>query len=418
MEKRFGTEERLLLELLKISLGEAVETDMGKRVKAAVEIAGEKENPNMTKLFDLADSHGVTALIYNVFLEAGVPLNPELESKVRFKSNATVLQNYHLLFLGKTIVEKLKENKIEVLVLKGCSTAAFYPVPELRKTGDLDLLLLNEDDLKKTSQIFAGLGIRQKEEQSANHHISYRTKDGIEIELHIMLAEPFASEKINRYLKRVAGQCRNHKTEIESMGVNVWCLGDGYHGYYLLLHMLQHFLRAGFGVKLFCDWTAFWNKEKSSEEEKIFLQLVHESGLYGFAERVTAACIAYLGLPPESAAFLFGRALTVTEAEEMSRQMMLDVLEAEEFGHSGAERMVVLKDRSLAGYVREFHHQMQLNFPKAGRIFLLWPILWIRTLLRFLINNKKIRKVSMWTVFQKAGDRSRLIKDLKLFEDE
>lgn len=418
MEKRFGIEESLLLELLKISLGKTAGTDIGKQVKAAIRAAENKGDMDMEKLFALADSHGVAALVYNVFLEADFPLDPELNNKVRFKSNATVLQNYHLLFLGKTVVEKLKENKIEVLVLKGCSTAAFYPVPELRKTGDLDLLLLNEDDLEKTSQIFAGFGIRQKEEQSANHHISYRTKDGIEIELHTMLAEPFASEKINRYLKQAVRQCKNHKTEIESMGVNICCFEDSYHGYYLLLHMLQHFLRAGFGVKLFCDWTAFWSRKKSPAEKKIFLQLIRESGLYGFARSVTAACIAYLGLRPASVSFLFGRELTVTEAEEMSRQMMQDVLEAEEFGHSGTDRMVVLPDSNPAGYVREFHHQMQLNFPKAGRIVLLWPILWIRTLVRFLLNNKKIRKTSVRAVLKKAGDRSRLIKDLKLFEDD
>lgn len=98
--------------------------------------------------------------------------------------------------------------------------------------------------------------------------------------------------------------------------------------------------------------------------------------------------------------------------------MSKEIIEAEEFGRSAKDRMVLVTDTSILGYVREFHHQMHLNYPKAGRCFFLWPVLWLLTLMIFLNNNRKIRKVSARAIFLKAKKRSRNVKAMKLFEIE
>ena len=56
-------------------------------------------------------------------------------------SRTTVRQSYHLLFLTRDLVRLLEERGIPVLVLKGCGVAELYPVPELRKSGDVDVLI-------------------------------------------------------------------------------------------------------------------------------------------------------------------------------------------------------------------------------------------------------------------------------------
>jgi len=95
---------------------------------------------------------------------------------------------------------------------------------------------------------------------------------------------------------------------------------------------------------------------------------------------------------------------------------MREVLDAEEFGNSNQNRMVVMRGTGLFDYVREFHHQMKLNFPKAGRCFIFWPVLWSITLLRFIKNNRKIRQVSTASVLKEAARRSRLMEKLRLFD--
>ena len=68
--------------------------------------------------------------------------------------------------------------------------------------------------------------------------------------------------------------------------------------------------------------------------------------------------------------------------EQMSWKFMLDIFEAEEFGKSDRERMLVLRGTRISDYVREFQHQMHLNYPNAGKIWLLWPVLWFNTLVK------------------------------------
>lgn len=141
---------------------------------------------------------------------------------------------------------------------------------------------------------------------------------------------------------------------------------------------------------------------------------------------VTATCVEYLGLPEESVSFLksgpkedtaevFGKGVR-TAGYTLQAAFLRDVLNSEEFGKTSEDRMVAVRGSGLGAYTREFHHQMHLNFPRAGKCFLLWPLLWCMTLVRFLRNNRKIRHTSVRAVLRNAKARGKLVKRLSLFE--
>jgi hypothetical protein len=199
------------------------------------------------------------------------------------------------------------------------------------------------------------------------------------------------------------------------MGVALSVLPDGEQAYALLLHMLQHYLRSGFGLKLLCDWTVFWNRPHDKDTERRYRKLIQESGLEGFSDMTTAVCVRYLGLRREQVAFLSeGKARKVPTAQD-AEAFLEEILDAGEFGKSQKDRMVSLRETGLRAYAREFHHQMQLNYPKTGNFALLWPALWFATLVRFLRNNRTIRHISAGTLLKKAGQRSRLTEKMALF---
>lgn len=247
-----------------------------------------------------------------------------------------------------------------------------------------------------------------EKKQITNHHLAVETPQGIEIELHTMLAEPFENDEINRYLEQTALEMKYHVQEKDIMGIRLPVLSDAYNAYYLLIHMLQHFLREGFGLKLLCDWVVFWNSNISEEEVQGYQKLIKESRLEGFSRMITSLCIHFLGLKDIGLCSLLPK--------ETSREFMKDILEAEEFGKSNRERMLVLQGTGISDYMREFQHQMHLNYPNAGKIWILWPLLWIATLIRFLYNNRKIRKTSSIKIFRQAEKRSWMLKQLKLFQ--
>lgn len=379
---------------------------MEKLLKLLCEASTDWENR-----IEIAGKHGVLPFLYEVCED--VKDCPGLvKEKIRVATIRTIKQSYRLLFLSKYLVTELEKEAIPVVLLKGVATASFYPVPEYRKSGDVDLLLLDEDKLFDCCEVLDRLGFQKKKQQESLHHVVYVSPEGIDVELHIMLAEPFDNQKINKYLEKLIPECQKQVERSEIMGVELPILKPGYHGYELLLHMLQHFLRAGFGLKLLCDWVVFWSAGHTREEQDIYLRLVKESGLKGFSDMVTLTCCRYLGLEKAKVTWMDVKEHYDTE------EFLREILEAEEFGHSADERMVALRGDGVWDYVREFHHQMRLNFPRAGKCFLLWPVLWIVTLCRFLRNNRKLRNVSTREIFAKAGQRGKIIKQMRLWEEK
>ena len=62
------------------------------------------------------------------------------------------------------------------VILKGSAMAAYYPVPELRKSGDLDILVSKNADLKQICEILSDDGIKKAKDQHANHHMQLTTR--------------------------------------------------------------------------------------------------------------------------------------------------------------------------------------------------------------------------------------------------
>lgn len=361
------------------------------------------------QIYKMADRHAVLSFVAEKFFPY-----PLLEQKAREVCRQTILRSYRLLFLTKYVVGILREYNIETVVLKGVSTAYYYREPELRKSGDVDLLLLEPSRIHEAEKVLQQKGFRTNPQQDANHHLSMFSPDGIEVELHIMLAEPFDDMEVNQYLARLVQELGQHMEDREIMGVSLPVLSDGLQAYYLLIHMLQHFLRAGFGIKLLCDWAVFWNGDVDEKECALYRQLTADTGLVNFSRMITSVCVYRLGLQRRKDRWLFDELFSEADGERFWE----DVLEAEEFGRSDSKRMVVLRDSGLKGYIREFHHQMHLNFPRAGKCFLLFPVLWLITLVRFLRNNRKVRAVSLGQVLQTADRRSRQMEQLGIFQKE
>ena len=317
-------------------------------------------------------------------------------------------QFYRLLILTRRCTELLRARGVEVLVLKGPGAAWYYPVPEHRKSGDIDLLLPQAGQLPLACEILTADGAQEEQEQHANHHRSFRLPEGMVLEVHTSLMEDFDAPGVNALAAAAQREMAGHTLVREILPGAALPVPDApMQAVSQLLHMLQHFLRAGFGLKLLCDWTALWNGISPEEDMSRYARFVEESGLRTFDSVLRGVCGRYLGL----------RDAPADTDEALCVEFLREVFDAEEFGRTAAQRMVMVRG-GLGGYLREFHHQMRLNYPRASRCPLLWPALWCATLLRFLRNNRAVRSTTLWAVLRETKRRSRLTEPLRLFEAE
>ncbi len=405
----------ILLKLLKISLNLCGKKEEEIKYELSNFIS-EIEEVKWMEVVENAKRNSVASLIYDLICKIDT-IPEQAKREIEKYSRMMCLNSYRLLNIDIQLDKVLYKAGIPFCIMKGVAAAADFAVPELRKSGDVDILLTNQGDIGRAVTEIEKLGFKKEADQHSLHHVSMSDAVGTEIEVHTMLAEPFDNNKINEYIDKLIPECGRQTTRKKIMGVELPVLTDAYHAYELLLHMLQHFLRAGFGVKLLCDWVVLWNRGLSDEDGQTYLRLVNESGIKGFSDMITRTCIKYLGLERKNVLWMkpFDNGRTRDELEKETEVFMEELMDAEEFGKA-KNRMVALRGNGLFDYVREFHHQMHLNFPKAGKVFLFWPVLWTITLIRFLRNNKMVRSVSSKELFESAGKRGKLVKGMKLFQ--
>lgn len=363
-----------------------------------------------------ADHHRVLPLLYDILKEI-LPEDGAEWKRVQERSTQTVRQSYRLLFMSRYVTGVLKEAGIDAILLKGSGIAGLYPVPELRKSGDIDLLFADEKVAYAAGECLETYGFVQERGHQENHHLTYMNAEGIRLELHSALVEPFDSAEVNAFLSKCQKEFFENRVTENVMGVDFLLTSPAYQAFYLLLHMLQHFLRSGFGLRLLCDWVVFWERGCTAEEETKFLELVKECGILYFACMVTALCVRYLGLSENKVSFLRKSGKMGFKREETYlKDFFEEIMEAEEFGETHPERMVAMRGTGLKDYIREFHHQMHLRYPRAGRYKILYPALWVWTFCGFVYRNRKLRGTSSIAILKNAKKRSRLVAEMELFQ--
>ena len=310
--------------------------------------------------------------------------------------------------LNTRLTACLEKEHITAVTLKGFASARFYPVPEFRKTTDIDLLLFSDKDAENAVRILCANGFKICKERHANHHIVMISEKKEAVELHTTWAEAFKEGYLNKYLEKLQKESVKHCRYINCDGSELLVYETAYQGFYLLIHMLQHFVGSGFGLRNLCDWVVLWENCDDENVRSDFAKMACDSGTAEFAKAVTSVCVKYLGLDCEKSPF----PVDALAGKDVTDALLRDILDAGEFGYGEPGRMVGMDGNSFTAYVKEFHHQMHINFPRAGSVILLWPFLWLATLIRFLINNKKLNRAPVWAIMKKAGNRGKLVRRL------
>ena len=209
-------------------------------------------------------------------------------------------QIFHPLMREQTRVLALLESAgIPVVVLKGAAAAIYYPHPENRCMGDIDLLVLPED-FARAYELLASSGYRaQSTPEDRRRHIIFFSADGIEIELHKHFSAG-DDEAVNARVDAILYAAIPRREERTLCGYPVTMLPTMENGLVLLDH-INHHVSSGLGLRQLVDWAyyaeavlddAFWNSG--------FAELADSIGEKRLATVVTATCRKYFGLPEDT----------------------------------------------------------------------------------------------------------------------
>lgn len=343
--------------------------------------------------------------------------DPECSQQLKRQTKSMMLHYQQIAHLTNLLVKLLDAEGIPYFLLKGISLAQYYPDPASRKLGDVDLYIADESSLSRAKEVLEHNGFVLIPEVS-DHHLTYQysfSKIGKSflVELHFRVVGLYQYAPANQLVDTIYASDRL-QTVFQQIGAYSYrVLPPTEYTFYLIHHMLKHYLYSGFGIRLLYDFVFFLHahsEEIDFEQIHIWCRTSHILHLY---EVILESCRIYLGLAPEIDSAVHADAPVCME-------FMLRILEEKDMGSADASTLVgssAYRTLSLFTYMKEFHLQMHVRFPKLGTCILLWPALWVITLICFLKNTYFLRKTTLSKTFRSFREKNQRIKVLKIFEN-
>lgn len=358
-------------------------------------------------LANLAQEHCTVPFVLPCLRSASV--YPSMKHQVK----EMMLNYYQIEHFTRTTVSLLRENHIDCYLLKGLSLADCYPVPEYRKLGDLDLYLVEPEMLSQAQTVLESNGYILQDELS-DHHVTYyytfpKTGRRFILELHYRVVGQYQYSRTNEIVDLVYSPTQLKKSSQIIHGYSYTVLPPTEYVFYMIHHMLKHYLYSGFGIRLLCDFTFYLKRHESEIDFDQIHTWCRESRISHLYEIILESCRIYLGLPdsidPQTH-------YNTSDCQDFITQILKD-------GDMGTDVSQTLVGSSsyqkvnLFTYFREGHVQMKVRFPKASHFPILWPVLWVITFVCFIRNTYKVRNTTFLQTlrnFKKSNQKTKLVK--------
>lgn len=206
------------------------------------------ENVDWTKLVQLAQIHCVTGILG--YMTMSWPICPEeqMNASLRRVCLNTIALFARRAALAEVFSQTLSRNGIDHILMKGFVLREYYPVPELRTFGDIDIVI-RPGDRQKSDELLRSLGYHP--ETDWEPVFSY-TKDVEYYEIHSEIMEVNVSDKAD-----YRGYFRDLWQYAEASGDHRHQFRPEFHFLYLLTHIAKHVTGSGAGVRMYLDVAAF-----------------------------------------------------------------------------------------------------------------------------------------------------------------
>lgn len=363
----------------------------------------------------LAEKHSLISCLYESLCLLEIPLPPETREYYRQMVTGNALASYRMIAFTRKILHILEQQEITYFLLKGASLLDCFPKLELRSFGDVDILVPSPDDFRRLRDCLTARGFHS-ESSFAEHHLEMYDSEGgwdFLLEIHHKVIARQANAAFNQNVQEIFQNLAPVPGSYPPARLAYQMLPPTENALYLLLHMLQHFLGSGFGVRLLCDWTMYLEKHGEEIAWERFEAYLRQLGLTKFTSAVTQLCQQFLGLD----ASRFPCLPDAFHGQDFPDIFMKEILDAGTFGKTNQNRMLIMSDGGrFSQYFIELHRQMKKRFQRLCKIPPLWPFLWLISCVCFLWNNHFLRKTKTKDILDTARKRQRIVKELTLFQ--
>lgn len=354
-------------------------------------------------LYNLSRSHNLAPVVFSA-----------LRNDCVLKKNASVYRAFEDDFYDSIvrydmqnevindISDVLSKNNIRHVYFKGSEIREYYPAPELRSMGDVDLLIKTEDRAV-VKKLLVSCGYELLEDNGPVY--TYR-KNSVLIEVHTSIVNgKVGSKNAEEYYKNAFSHALFDK--------QIGRFEPAYHLAYLVVHIAHHFWFYGAGAKMILDLAVMLRRFDISLDS--VFGILEEVGLDDFARVIFSVCNKW-----------FGEGRNFVDDVEKTEEFLINF---GAFGNVNRNVGVVVRRKALEeGKKSTFAAKLSLAFPSyekmriipymkfmEGRAYLLvWG--WIY---RFFYNIKNRKNFVVSATSDMAGDdaKAEAQKEIDYFEE-
>ena len=277
------------------------------------------EGVDWGKVYRLAEEQSVIGLvaagIENLLETSGT----SEQARANTNLNLKVPQEWALQFIGQTLQieqrskemndfigrlsERLRSEGVSFVMVKGQGVAQCYEKPLWRASGDVDLLLDN-DNYEKAKRVLFPMADEIEKENVATKHQALKIM-GVDVELHGRMpfslsrtADKIVDEVIDKALHEASGCVAlntnlSNNTNLAEVPVP---LADE-HVFLVFTHFLHHFFIEGVGLRQICDWCRLLFCYREKLDLRVLESRIRRAGLMSEWRVFYNLASRYLGMP-------------------------------------------------------------------------------------------------------------------------
>lgn len=188
-----------------------------------------------------------------------------------------------------------RQYDIKMMLLKGYGLSLYWPKPNHRPAGDMDIYL-GGDWRKADKLVSEQLGI--KVDDGHEHHTCFFFQ-GTSVENHY----DFVNTKINESAKELEAlfkRIATFDTPLKMEKSEIYLASPTLNTIFLIRHLGQHFAGSKVTLRQLLDWGFFMQHEYENVDWELVASTLKIVGIYRFFQQINAICVDYLGFSGSS----------------------------------------------------------------------------------------------------------------------
>lgn len=260
------------------------------------------------------------------------------------------------------VMKTLRAAGIEPVLLKGQGLAQYYPIPQLRQCGDIDLYV-GAENYEKAYEALLTIVTEIEERSKIWGYLHFHAHVGsVLLEIHHKVEHAFtdSTEKILRKYTDAGLNENLNRVKIGDVEVNTPEIN--YNACYIFFHLWRHYVAAGVGLRQICDLGCYLHHMRDKLDRNYLQTYLEEMNLMTPWQTFGCIIVDKLGMPEDSFPFYNPKMM------KKSEKLLEVILREGNFGKS--TEFVRVYTRS---YLYEKYFSLKCHIKRFLQMFNIFP---------------------------------------------